>query len=1008
MSSFFAPFRHLARRAPRGRRGIALVIVLGLLALLLISTVTFTISMRVERNAASHMRHASIARIFAKTALSQAISAIDGDIIDTDGNVEWRPSANSDDGLLYTYEVGHGKNQGRSFTLLSDTLISIDHDTVETNQLGQVGTLATAEAASFIPPGLLYKTLATKINKLDGDGFTSIRRPEWIPIEDGGGSIIGRAAFLALNTTASLNVNVIGGETRKAGKSPAEIAIPTSSDTSSAASGIQAILGHGHENWYKKFLEPEVEALSAAGSGDYFESLAPFVAKAGDAKFTALDVFNYTVFTNFFEYPVFKANGDFDKVVREPCVNLHSPDGKPTLEMVKNNKSAVLLALVNALSGKSYQDLSEATTAEKRLAIYPYNALLDYLDEDHEMSTDECSELNVPGVDGNKLKFARPVSENMTLFSGIIVKMTLKRKRISETIPPPDAPSGAKPKATYEYTARFTPEICWMYPFMSTSPSGLSIHYKVAVANGRSNERKTPDKWKPLLSPEGGAFSWSDSFSEDELEGPTGGSEAADEQVSATCEIDVELASSSAGAADKSENDIQPELKFDILFAAQTRKGNTTLRSHPVDIGEFGSFGPDNDSSYYVIHVDTTTDKDNGYATAATFKPGGCSSVDKEEEITRYYWAEMLDPAYAWHDQDGCAGDEEQVRSCYRPSVDARGYLPSGDKSGGMEGKLIFMSAHKLKSQPGFGGISGLFENSGKPKFDHGLGPVAKTILMSPRAARGLKLNLDGVSFRSDMQGDEADPFQYQIRRFVRDGDLDSVGELAFLPVGPWQTLRLYDHGDYLELDKTSSGTPRYYPYSAIPNHGGLHYHDLLDRFSLAPAGGAQGYVDIRSAYPQSMDALKSLTFAFNDLPVNYPLKVNSLKRVKTTDAARLAAMLLKDAPCYRLSDMARLFDGDNYDEVSTILAATYGQNYGEFEREALLRNSCGLFSTRGNTFTILMRAESYSPTLYYKSTMGGNPNSSAVAIAQIWRDTVKDTSGHYPVLIQFFKILGN
>jgi len=171
---------------------------------------------------------------------------------------------------------------------------------------------------------------------------------------------------------------------------------------------------------------------------------------------------------------------------------------------------------------------------------------------------------------------------------------------------------------------------------------------------------------------------------------------------------------------------------------------------------------------------------------------------------------------------------------------------------------------------------------------------------------------------------------------------------------------------------------------------------------------GAQGYVDVRSAYPQSMDALKSLTFAFNKMPIALPGRSTASYRVSTPNAARLAAMMLKNAPFYRLSDMALLFDGDNYDFVPEILEETYGANYGEFEREALIRNSCGLFSTRGNTFTILMRAESYSPTLYWMSTMGGNPNAAAIAIAQIWRDTIKDENGQYPVLIQFFKALGN
>ncbi len=992
-------------RAPRGKRGIALVIVLGLLALLLITTVTFTISMRVERNAASHQRHASVARVFAKTALAQAIAAIDDDIIDNGGEVVWNDDDSSGgDDLVYPFTVSGGNTSGRSFHLLRDTLVSIDRDTDRTNDVGQVGTLATADAAAFLPPGHLYKALAKRVTKYDPDrgDYTSIRRPEWIPIKDGGGSIIGRASFMAFNTTASLNANVItnssgNAERRKAGKNPAEIAVPSSSDTSSAAQAICAILGRGHRSWYESFLEPEVDALSSAGSGTYFESLASLVARAGGAEFSALDVFNYTVFTNFFEY--IDGNGS---VKREPCVNLFVADDaeNASLRKIQENKKAVLLSLVNALAGRSYASLDAVDNdTEKQNAILLYNALVDYVDVDDEMSTDTCSDvLRVNGLSQSMLKYARPVSENMPLFSGIVVKMELTRKRGAVTLADPAVP-GSKPKVKYSYTAKFTPEIHWMYPFLkSPCPPDLSIHYKIAVADGRGS-RKTPDDWKKLLVADDGDFSWSGQFRDDWDGGdpPQGGSEGMEGEektkTSAACEVEIELGSNNPASPDKNAEDSLPEMKFDIVFAAQTRRNSTVLRGIPVDVAEFGSFGPNNESSYYVIHVDTKKDKDDGYD-APVFKADGCTGEDAEEKITRYYWAEVFDPAFAWHNQEGCAADDEEVRSAYRPSVDATA-------QGRLANDNLFKCAYKLKGEGGFGGISGHIRASGEPEFDHGLGPVAQTILESPQAARALKLNLDGISFRSNAQGDEADPLSRQYRRFVRNGNLESVGELAFLPVGPWQTLRLYDHGEYFDPDRN-------FPYSEIPAHNGLHYHDLLDRFSLAPPGGSQGYVDIRSAFPGSMDALKSLTFAFNRLPVAIPGKEEGARRITTPNAARLAAMLLRNAPCYRLSDLALLFDGDNYNYAPDILAQDYGQNYGEFEREALIRNSCGLFSTRGNTFTILMRAESYSPTLYYETTMGGNPNASVVAIAQIWRDTVKDADGQYPVLIQFFKILGN
>jgi hypothetical protein len=104
---------------------------------------------------------------------------------------------------------------------------------------------------------------------------------------------------------------------------------------------------------------------------------------------------------------------------------------------------------------------------------------------------------------------------------------------------------------------------------------------------------------------------------------------------------------------------------------------------------------------------------------------------------------------------------------------------------------------------------------------------------------------------------------------------------------------------------------------------------------------------------------------------------------------------------------------------------------WGEFEREAIIRNSCGLFTMRGQSFIVVVRGESYSaPFGRKKSMQGGTSNSSKTAIANVWRDSIpqnydeieayiekqnltgkaaddyRRTHGRYPMYVQFFKII--
>ena len=76
-------------------------------------------------------------------------------------------------------------------------------------------------------------------------------------------------------------------------------------------------------------------------------------------------------------------------------------------------------------------------------------------------------------------------------------------------------------------------------------------------------------------------------------------------------------------------------------------------------------------------------------------------------------------------------------------------------------------------------------------------------------------------------------------------------------------------------------------------------------------------------------------------------------------------------------------------------------------KREAVIRNSCGLFTDRGLNFSIVMRGEAYTPFFGRSDVRNdlGTTLASRTAFAQIWRDTEPDENGKYPFFVQYFKI---
>ena len=162
-----------------GQGGSALLIVLGFLSFMMISAVSFTIFMRIERQASSNYRHAITARHMLNAGLVRAIDEVDRHLRD----------------------VKFPSWPGRVYPGGTNTLSATVQDT----------RVLSLESLSFLP-GIF-------VNDVRYQALTGDTRPIWrqlsMPINFNsgenafGGAEVGRFAFVCVNLSDMLNVNAV-------------------------------------------------------------------------------------------------------------------------------------------------------------------------------------------------------------------------------------------------------------------------------------------------------------------------------------------------------------------------------------------------------------------------------------------------------------------------------------------------------------------------------------------------------------------------------------------------------------------------------------------------------------------------------------------------------------------------------------------------------------------------------------------------------------------------------
>lgn len=219
------------RRAPKvdtlltSKSGIALVVVLGFLAVLVIIGVSFAIVMRTERLASRSFSDTVRARQIARLGLERAIADVDDDLKSIP-----QPS-------WVDFSMGKAASTDPGADLLTP------------------GTLR------YIPRALGFST-----------NTVLYKYKEIVPPTGDGAIFTGRYAYVVLNCSDLLDANQIGGSARTNGSNPREIQLSTAVLTELSSANLPAL----RDQYWKRFESvPDILAVSkSSGKGDFLLSNA--------------------------------------------------------------------------------------------------------------------------------------------------------------------------------------------------------------------------------------------------------------------------------------------------------------------------------------------------------------------------------------------------------------------------------------------------------------------------------------------------------------------------------------------------------------------------------------------------------------------------------------------------------------------------------------------------------------------------------------------------------------
>ena len=977
------------------RSGSALVVVLGMLAVIMLMAVAFSVYMRTERAGTTNLRHALVAKQMMQSAIARTMQAIDASFGEEDAGGNWvaDPKANwAAPNWEEPYLTSHEPTS-------ADPAIFLSRPATDAERANNARVL-TREIMMHLTPAQL--------------ALADNARIDWARINSGVGAewdkdpIMGRYAFIAFDVSGLHDMNKAGADV-KANIAKTYKARATDFATNAVNYQVEESIFFGSHGG--SAFKPDYETFVTARGDRPFMSMADFWRRIGivngpeDYRFELDKPIDPDLFTT---YSMSLEGLAPDGSMKLPLVALESEAQKKTYAKLAIESFKKMFA--EAKDDKEFKFRYLPKFTRSQLAT---QGLVDYLDDD-----------DVPsgGIDNGRdasdghLDF--PCTEPVPL---VTQAMAYFEVGAPTTVTDPNDPT----KSYQEYEVKFH-ALCEAQFLNDKVPANLATkNYQLkAEMEFIDLYDLLPQLWGPGW--ETGANGWFVSFPN-----PTylpnvqtltsgakklmSGNRAQRNLVAKTPDtgvpvLKVRAYNKAVGGFRKfsmpEEQAAAQSIRTEIRIKAQVLSGSTVVQQVPAPTLE-------------------KIRAQNGFRIKVA--PGlyrNPVEAAKAVEKLEYGWALCLDPRFAYNTETMGTTMEFTGAAGYRFWVDnalAHDDLPSGGDP------VMTQVAQMLVDAELVGGIE--IQELGNL--------LTRDIVFAepdPTAARniadmwanGLKVYPDSYHlFRKNGKTFlETDKVDYTTLLFSRIANLPMVspGELGNLIAGPWETLSLYGSFDpngavvfHRALDYFCMGQARYPTMAELAGktlvqlNKERHLSALQSgRINLNPQRRVKSSRNYERRGEQMLDAdgypeynIDPLVCVFNGAAINQDAAPTQLDVDAAEDIARAfydqAKAFEKNGPdrgalmISRLSDLGQCNVASNANPVLEILMDYAGVGdlniTCDAHREALVANSVNALTTRGQSFLVVIRAEAYAPRYGSDSPDNGTTLSTTYAVVELWRD---------------------
>lgn len=936
------------------RSGSALIVVLGMLAVLMLMAVAFSVFMRTERSGVTNLRHSLVARQTMQTAISHVMESIDRSFVNPTNNwpiPNWEQPFLSSASVWPYYQSSNcpAANRGDNAKILTE----------EISKHLTPSQLALARNAQ-----VQWATIKSSV-----DSSASLTSDKTLS-ED---KIVGRYAFIALNTTGLLDMNLAGSVAGTAAERLKDYGTNSANFQIADTTFIKANSG---------FLSSRDKYGPFTSYADMWRNLGANPYKYKDNKEIDPDLFS-----------------GFSTSLDELA-----PDGSMKIPLgvaLKSDAQKIYYAkLVYPAFQKILPDSKELSFgAPLTRAQLATQSLIDYLDEDV-ISSGGCD----TGSLANYLNY--PCTEPVPLVSHVIAPIEINFDGLDQT-----AANHMDWFRKYTVNVSFQGEAQLL---TNGAPANTSANtYSLTIqSEGAFKKMDLSKLWGDCNRT--GADGWYYDVDKAALSNALARTATANTvkfghlNANIDTSFTVKEYPESLDPATQQPNfkcktftraefeNLPEPLYLPVYLTAKVYLGSTVVQQVPAP--SLAATKLPNDD--YRIRVDPQL-----------YSPAGQRSG--AAEVLEYGWAFCVDPRFAFDTVSMI--DPQSVPYCYwLNNFQAHEVMTAGITIAETAEEVV---AHELAGDMDNGMLSGnclskdVFfaktTSSDVVKMIEGFTPdeipIYPDLYHAPSKAA---VSANKLFIKTD----DYATGQTALKSWIANKPMVSVGELGNLLVGPWETLSLFytfrpDGGKdfHRAVDYFSTGEARYPTFTDI---GSQALSTFTKEHVPAIHGGRVNLNAQRLVTCTSQDAKTGVaTNSFNNEPLAAVLTGLSLDDsgsfLTYADAFDISDEFYAevdlpadqtaggDIMIRRLSDFGTCNVSSNSCPVLNSLYANHAAEIKcDANRESVIRNSIAGMTTRGQTYLVILRADAYSPKYGSTSAGDGTTLASTHAIVELWRDS--------------------